>query len=113
ILRNTSYRLMSFIRSGSTTIVRQRRGFSLVELAIALGILAVAVIGLMALMPTGMSQARNAMDITITAQIAQRILSDAEQADFDELIDRTALPPDPEKRSYCPARFSFRAPKVA
>lgn len=89
-----------------------RRGFSLVEMAVALAILAVALVGLMALIPSGMSQARDAMDATVASQIAQRIIADAEQAEFDALIDRAALPPDPEGRSYCPERFSFRAPKV-
>jgi uncharacterized protein (TIGR02598 family) len=98
----------------STGTPRQgRRGFSLVELALALAILAVAVVGLLALLPSGMTQARTAMDTTVTAQIAQRIMSDAQQSEFDALIDRAALPPDPLKQSYCPERFSFRAPKVA
>jgi uncharacterized protein (TIGR02598 family) len=91
----------------------ERRGFSLVELAVALAILAVAVVSLMALMPSGMTQARGAMDVTVTSQIAQAILANAEQAEFDNLIDRASLPPDPEGRSYCPERFSFRAPKVS
>jgi uncharacterized protein (TIGR02598 family) len=108
---NTFQTLMKPTRSNSAS--QERQAFSLIELAAALAILAVGVVGLMALMPSGMTQARKAADVTVTAQIAQRLLAEAEQSEFDELIDRTALPPDPKKRSYCPERFSFRAPKVA
>jgi prepilin-type N-terminal cleavage/methylation domain-containing protein len=89
-----------------------RRGFSLVEVALAVAVLAVALVGLLALMPSGVGNFRKAMDTSITSQIAQRILQDAEQAEFDALVDLPHLPPDPEGLSYCPERFSFRAPKV-
>ena len=89
-----------------------RRGFSLVEVALAIAVLAVALVGLLALMPSGVGNFRKAMDTSITAQIAQRILHDAEQSEFDALVDLSHLPPDPDGMSYCPERFSFRAPKV-
>ena len=89
-----------------------RRGFSLVEVALAIAVLAVALVGLLALMPSGVGNFRKAMDTSITAQIAQRILRDAEQAEFDDLVDLSHLPSDPDGLSYCPERFSFRAPKV-
>jgi prepilin-type N-terminal cleavage/methylation domain-containing protein len=90
----------------------QRRAFSLVEVALAVAVLAVALVGVFALMPSGMASFRTAMDISITAQIAQRVLQDAQQAEFDQLIDRKNLPEDPQNRGYCPERFSFRAPAV-
>jgi prepilin-type N-terminal cleavage/methylation domain-containing protein len=90
----------------------RRRGFSLVEIALAVAVLAIALVGLLALMPSGVGNFRKAMDTSVTAQIAQRILQDAEQAEFDALVDMAHLPPDPEGLSYCPERFSFRAPKV-
>jgi hypothetical protein len=55
---------------------------------------------------------RNTMDTTITSQIAQRILEEAGQTEFNELVDRAHLPEDPAGKSYCPERFSFRAPRV-
>lgn len=88
-------------------------GFSLVEVAIATAIIAVALVTFIGLLPSGTSQFQRAMDVSITAQIAQRILSDAEQAEFDALIDKASLPPDPEKLSYCPAHFTFRAPRAS
>lgn len=59
--------------------------FSLVETAIALGIVAFAVMALIGLLPVGLSSFRQSIDTTVCAQIIQRIVSDAEQADFDIL----------------------------
>lgn len=87
-------------------------GFSLIEVAIAVSILAVALVALLGLMPAGLSNFRKAMDTTVTAQIAQRILQDFDQAEFDEVIDLANLPPDPSGQSYSRAGFTFRAPKV-
>jgi uncharacterized protein (TIGR02598 family) len=86
------------------------RGFTLIEVAIAVGILAVSLVALLGLLPGGMTNFRKAMDTSVTAQIAQRILHDIEQAEFDEVIDLQNLPKD--SKSYCPPHFSFRAPKV-
>lgn len=96
----------------NTPLKRSKKtsAFSLVEVAIAVGILAVALVALMALLPVGMNDFRKAMDISVTAQIAQRIVHDMEQAEFSEVIDITNLPSDPT--SYCPPHYSFRAPTV-
>lgn len=87
------------------------RGFTLIEVAIAVGILAVSLVALLGLLPGGMTTFRKAMDTSVTAQIAQRILQDLQQAEFDEVVDLQNLPKD--ALSYCPPHFSFRAPKVA
>jgi len=70
-----------------TPIQGKTAAFTLVEVAIAVGILAVALVALLGLMPAGMTNFRKAMDTSTTAQIAQRILLDMQQADFDQLID--------------------------
>jgi uncharacterized protein (TIGR02598 family) len=97
----------------SPTTIRQywSRGFSLIEVAIATAILGVVLVALIGLLPSGASNFNKAMDTSITAQIAQRILHDAEQAEFDALIDKAGLPPAPG--GYAPAYFTFRAPRVA
>lgn len=61
-------------------------GFSLVEVVLAIGIVAVGFIAVFGLLPSGLSLFRQAMDASVTAQIAQRILSDAQETDFDVLL---------------------------
>jgi uncharacterized protein (TIGR02598 family) len=62
-----------------------QKAFSLIETALALGIVAFAFVGLMGMLPAGLATFRKAMDTTVSAQIVQRIVSDAEQSDFDNL----------------------------
>lgn len=81
-------------------------GFTLVEVSIAVGILAVALVALLGLMPAGMTNFRKAMDISTTAQIAQRILLDMQQADFDQIVDTPASGKDDISPYY-----TFTAPK--
>lgn len=63
-----------------------REGFSLVEVSAALGIVAVAMLSIVALLPHGLGTFREAMDTSVCAQIAQRVFSDMEQADFETLL---------------------------
>lgn len=67
-------------------IKRSSQGFSLVEVTLAVGIVAVAFLGIFALLPTGMNIFRQAMDATVGSQIIQRVLNEAQQSDFDALI---------------------------
>jgi hypothetical protein len=64
------------------------------------------------LLPSGVNVFQKAMDTSISAHIAQRIIEDAQQSEFDRLVDRANLPPDPTEEGYCPVNFSFRAPAV-
>jgi len=75
------------------TTAPERRGigphpgaFSIIEVALALGVVAVAFVGLIGVVPGGLSNFRSAMDLTIGAQIAQRVITDVEQTDFDLLL---------------------------
>lgn len=65
--------------------------FTLVEIALALGVISFALIGLIALLPAGLNNFRSSMNASVGAQIYQRIVTDAEQSDFDALL--TAAPP--------------------
>jgi type II secretory pathway pseudopilin PulG len=96
----------------STTPNQPRQAFSLVEIALALAILAVALVSLLALMPAGVGNHQKAMDLTITSQIGQAILAEAQQTEFSDLVDLRGLPPDPEGKGICPADFTFRGPIV-
>ena len=60
--------------------------FSLVEVTVAIGIVAFAFVAIFALLPTGMRVFRQSINTTVTSQIAQRILNDAQQTDFEALI---------------------------
>ena len=80
------------------------RAFSLVEVVLAIGVVAFAFIAIMGLIPAGLNQFRKAMDTTVCAQIAQRVINEAQETDFNILIDQANLPPT--------ANFTFRAPAV-
>ena len=61
-------------------------GFSLVEISLALAIVAVALVALLGLMPSGMNNFRTALDAQIAGEIFQRVAADAQETDFDTLI---------------------------
>ena len=65
---------------------RWQAGFSLVEISLALAIIAVAFIALLGLIPSGMSNFRTAMDNQTATEIFQRVVADAQETDFDTLI---------------------------
>lgn len=52
---------------------KRRSAFTLIETALALGIVAFALVPVMGLLPIGLQTSRNASDLTISAQIAQRL----------------------------------------
>jgi len=78
-------------------------GFSLVEVALAIGIVAFAFVALLSLLPAGLTTFRRALDTSICSQISQRIVGEAQQVDFDVLTDRNNLPASSDNRE-----FSFR-----
>lgn len=63
-----------------------RVAFSLVETVLALGLVAFAFVGLLGMLPAGLQTFRKAVDTTVGAQIAQRVVGDAQQTDFDVLV---------------------------
>lgn len=60
--------------------------FSLIETTLAIGIVAFAFVALMGLLPVGLTTFRRAIDTSVGSQIFQRVMTDAEQTDFDVLI---------------------------
>lgn len=74
----------------------------------AIGVVAFAFVAILGLLPAGMTQFRQAVDTTVCAQIAQRVIGDAQQTEFDTLIDAANLPATPTARNH----YTFRAPKV-
>lgn len=90
------------------TVQYSRHAFSLVEVSASLAVIAFAFIGTLGLMAHGVEQFRGAIDTTVTAQIAQRVLNDAQQTEFSSLIDAANLGPQRDN-----PEFTFRAPKIA
>jgi uncharacterized protein (TIGR02598 family) len=87
----------------------RQRGFSLVEVTLAIGIVSFAFLAILGLIPIGLQTFRSAIDTSVSAQIFQRVINEAQQTDFDTLVDRPHLPDYP---SLPPAGFTFRAPSV-
>lgn len=64
-----------------------RKGFSLVEVTIATGIASFGIISLLGLLPSGLSMFRDAMNVTVSSQIAQRLIKEAVQTDYETLFE--------------------------
>ena len=60
-------------------------GFSLVEVSLAIGIMAFAFVSIFGLLPIGLNVFRQAIDTSVSSQIIQRVLNDAQETDFDQL----------------------------
>jgi uncharacterized protein (TIGR02598 family) len=61
-------------------------GFSLVELVLAIGVVSFAFVSIFSLIPMGMTAFRQAVDTTVGAQIAHRLINEAQQTDYSTLI---------------------------
>ena len=58
----------------------------MVEVTIAIGVVAFAFISVLGLIPTGLNDSRQAIDATVGSQIMQRVVNEAQQTDFDQLV---------------------------
>ena len=56
------------------------------EVSLALVVVAIALVALLGLLPSGMSNFRTALDSQIAGEIFQRVVADAQETDFDPLI---------------------------
>lgn len=66
---------------------RSRKAFSLVEVAIAMGLITFCMVAMLGLLPVGLSTFRAAMEATIESQIVNQIASDAALMPFSKLSD--------------------------
>lgn len=64
----------------------EKRGFSLVEVTLAIAIVAFAFVSLLGLLPTGLNIFKQAMDTSVSAQIAQRVAGELQQTDYFTLL---------------------------
>jgi uncharacterized protein (TIGR02598 family) len=79
----------------------------LVETVLAVGVVAFAFVAILGLIPAGLTQFRQAIDTSVCAQISQRVIMDAQQTDFDTLVDMDSLA---SSSATHPDNFTFRAP---
>jgi len=62
-----------------------RRGFSLVEVVVALGLMSFVLVGLVGLMPIGLNTIRDARNDSLRAEIIKSVANTAQQTDFSLL----------------------------
>jgi uncharacterized protein (TIGR02598 family) len=62
-----------------------RRGFSLVEVAVALGLMSFVITGLLGLVPIGLNTIRDAKNDSTRAEIIKSVANTAQQTDFSLL----------------------------
>lgn len=93
-----------FIRK---SLASRRTAFSLVEVVLAVGVISFAFVAILGLLPAGLHQFRQAMDTSVGAQIAQRVIQDCQLTDFDTLVDTANLTQNPNSIVY------IRAPSSA
>ena len=65
---------------------KRQAAFSLVEVTLAIGVVAFAFIGVFGLIPTGLNTFRQAIDTSVGSQIEQRVINDLQQSDFTALV---------------------------
>lgn len=65
-----------------------RRGFTLVETTIAMGIVAFAMVPILGLVPMGLTTFRNAISVTAEAQIVQGLSNEILLTDYQLLTDK-------------------------
>ncbi len=71
--------------------LRGHRAFSLVEVTLALGIVAFAFVSVLGLVPVGLTNFRGAMENSIKSQILQQVASDVRQTGFLKLQEKQPL----------------------
>jgi uncharacterized protein (TIGR02598 family) len=77
---------------GSTS--RRRKAFSLLEVVIALGVIAVGIVGILAVFPTALQTGHSAQDETRAAHIAQSVFGSL-VAGATSQFNAVSLPPTP------------------
>ncbi len=63
-------------------VARDLRGFTLIEVTLAVGISAIALVGLLAMIPQGVMTMKRATDTAIEARIHQQLVSEIAQTDW-------------------------------
>lgn len=70
---------------------RLKKAFSMIEMALAMGVVSFAMVSLLGLIPVGLKMTRDTMDITVQSQIMQSISNDVQLTEYDKLQDLNDL----------------------
>ncbi len=95
---------------GQMRPARKQRGFSLVEVAMALGIFAFAMVGLVGLLPIGISSFHKSKVAAAQANILSQRLNEVNQTPFSALVDTSAAPKITKLRFYSEEGVDLGAP---
>jgi uncharacterized protein (TIGR02598 family) len=79
-------RALPFVCAQNLKPLSNNRGFSLVEIALALGIMSFSMIALLGLLPLGMTSLRQASNSSTQSQILQYVVGQAQLANFDSYV---------------------------
>lgn len=63
----------------------RQAAFTLIEITLALGVVTVAMVGMVGMLPVGMQVFRKAMDLTLETQMVQHVVGEANQLAFTDL----------------------------
>ncbi len=96
--RSRSERILAGPSRLGRFLERKSDGFSLVEVAVALGIVAVAMMSIMALVPLGLTTMHEAVEINVQTRVVQQLHNEARQTPFNRL-------------SGAPGAFSAHSPR--
>lgn len=83
----------------------RKNGFTLIEITIALLVLAVGLVGLLSLFPVGFDASRRAADVTVATFLAQEKLEEAKRLGFDNYASLASVAITPFPAPY--DRFSY------
>ena len=79
--------------------------FSLIEIVLAIGVVSFAFVGVVGLLPAGMDVFRKSMNASVGVQIVQRVLTEAQQTDFNVLTGQDTQQPAPAYYEYMATRY--------
>lgn len=80
----------------TTHLSKSSRGFSLIEVIVAMGIVATVMVGLIGIMPAGVESLHDASTTAIQSRIVQELISDAQQSDWSDAPPPTGVVPNPK-----------------
>jgi uncharacterized protein (TIGR02598 family) len=105
---SASFRCLGKAGSVSTAARAGTGAFSLIEVVLAIGVVAFAFVALLGVLPVGLSTFRKAMDTSLGAEIGQRVINDLQESDFDSVMTEAKIDltlPQTAQHGQLPHRF--------